>query len=277
MDVKSLINNVVNQFIVKPTGSPGYIGSRGFVFDIIGDENAMFDSDITDHYVEENYAIQDHIALRPAKFTLSGYVGELTDIFQMVFLNILTTIQSLGGIADYTPKFAAQATQVYNAIAGIASQVGTVLNQASNLYQTITGRNTLNSKQQVAYDYFVQLYMNRTLCTVETPWAVWPKMAIESIRILQRDGNKFVSEFSITFKQIRIVSTQSYTPMNLSLSNTEEAQRWMDGRAADSNVPYSFTAGAVAGQTQLDSGAPVDTDLLSSSFSLPVLASLGSS
>jgi hypothetical protein len=267
----TLVGDVVNKFIVKPTGDDAYVGSKGFVFDVVGDEDVAFDADITDHYIESNYSIQDHIALRPPKFTLSGFIGELNDILANSTLNILTTIQSLAGVAEYTPSFAQQSAQVYGAIAGVVSQVGMVVNQATNLYQSITGALTSNSKQQAAYNYFTNLYMNRKLCTVETPWAVWKEMAIESIRIIQKDSNRFVSEFSITFKQIRIVSTKSYSP-----ELPQWAQDFMDGRAADSNVPFSFTAGAIAGQDSLPDGSSVNTDLLSSSFSLPTLASRGS-
>jgi hypothetical protein len=271
--IADLINNVTNQFIVRPAGSNSYIGSKGFVFDIIGDEESIFDAEITDHFVEKNYSIQDHISLRPPKFTLSGYVGELNDLFQNSFINALTTVQSLGAIGDYTPSFSLQATQFYQDIAGAASQIGVVLNQATNVYQLITGES--NSRQQASYDYFIGLYMNRTLCTVETPWAVWKNMAIESLRIIQKDDNKFISEFSVTFKQIRVVATSSYRPMNFALNGAQQIDPlFMNGRASDSNIPFSFTSGAVGGQAQLDTGATVDTDLLSGGFSLPTLEQL---
>jgi hypothetical protein len=261
MNIADLLNNVVNQFIVTPSGDPGYIGSKGFVFDILGDEEAMFDSDITDHYVEENFSIQDHIALRPPEFMLTGFVGEITDIFQNAFLNILTTVQSMSAVSDYTLQFGAQATQVYNQIAAVASQVGVVLNQAQNVYNTISGPSTTEGKQQSAYNKFVDLYMNRTLCTVETPWAVWKNMGIKSIRILQRDKDKFVSEFSVTFKQIRKVSAaQVFESV------------YQGGRVSDYNALPAIVAGSVSGQTVLADGTIVSTDLLSKGFNLPVWA-----
>lgn len=272
MDITSLANNIVNQFIVKPNTS---VGINGFVFAVVGDEDAMLDADITDHFVEGNYAIQDHIALRPPRFTLTGYVGELNDILQVSFLNVLTTVQSLGAIDAYTPSFSAQATQVYNKISNVASRGAVILNQVTNMFQTFTGLNTTASKQQEAYNYFVNLWMSRVLCSVETPWAVWKNMAIESIRILQKDSNKFITEFAITFKQIRTVTTKSYTPLNFAVNGAEGIQQvFEDGRAADSNIPASFTAGAITGQSTLDDGTPVTTDVLSSKFSLPTLAEL---
>ena len=265
-----LISNVVNQFIVRPTGGAGFIGTEGFVFDVIGDEEASFDADITDHYVENNYSIQDHIALKPPRFTLSGYVGELGDIFSNSFLNILTTIQSMSAIGEYELPFASQATQVYGKLAGIASQVGTVLNQASNAYQVLTGANTASSKQQLAYNYFVNLYTDRTLCQVQTPWAVWSSMAIESIRIVQKADNNMISEFSVSFKQIRIVKTETYDP---NLNNGMQAV-FDSMRAGDYNVPVSFTAGSVAGQDILPNKTPVTTGLLTQAGSVGQLSGL---
>jgi hypothetical protein len=267
MDITTLAKNVVNQFIVKPGGNA--TGINGYVFDVLGDEDIMLSSDITDHFVEENFAIQDHIALRPPKFTLTGYVGELTDIFQMSFLNILTTTQSLGGIAEYTPAWTAQATQVYDKLMGVASEVGVVVNQAKNLYQTFSGLNTSSTKQQKAYNYFLNLWMARILCTVETPWAIWEKMAIENVRIIQKDDNKFVSEFSITFKQIRVVSSKSYTPWNLAMNDPAgHPLEFEAGRVFDNISPEAFTAGSVAGQTVLGDGSLVNSDLLSKNLTV---------
>jgi hypothetical protein len=49
----------------------------GFIFDIEGTTQHNLISDITDHYVEDNTAIQDHIALKPLTITLKNYHGEV--------------------------------------------------------------------------------------------------------------------------------------------------------------------------------------------------------
>jgi len=257
------ITNLVNQFIVTPNGDPNYIGPKGFVFDIIGDEEMMFDSDITDHYTEANYAIQDHIALRPPRFTLTGFVAELSDIFPNSFLNILTTIQSMSAISDYTLAFGAQATQVYNVLAGIASQVGTVVNQAKNIYNTISGSATDTAKQQAVYNKFVTMYVNRVLCTVETPWQTLTKMAIERVSILQRDKDRFVSEFSVTFKQIRTVAQTVIQFYDIT---------FQDGRVSDYVSEASILGGYITGQSNLADGTKVDSNLQSKGFNLPSYA-----
>ena len=50
---------------------------RAFVFDLKKDYKFTLSSDITDHYVEDNAAIQDHIGLRPIILEVSGSISEI--------------------------------------------------------------------------------------------------------------------------------------------------------------------------------------------------------
>lgn len=45
-------------------------------FDIIDDESCSVEASITDNYVESNYALQDHVAVKPRIYRLKGYIGE---------------------------------------------------------------------------------------------------------------------------------------------------------------------------------------------------------
>lgn len=211
-NLPTLIENVVSQYIVRP-GSPQQVGISGYVFSIVGGEEMIVDADVTDHYLEDNTAVQDHIALRPEKFVLSGYVGELKDIFQFTFLSILTNIQSLGTIFGLAPEFSIQATQVYGEIASVASKVGEVFNQAQNIYDIFTQNATTATKQQEAFKYFYDLQRSRILCQVETPYGKFDDMVIESIRARQDESTRLVSDFSITFKKIRTTQTIQFSAL----------------------------------------------------------------
>lgn len=210
-NVNNLIKNVVNQYIVRPTGGRDTTGINGFVFDVIDDEEVMLDSDITDHYIEDNSAIQDHIALRPLRFTIRGYVAEITDLFPNTFIGLLTKVQSLASIGLFLPAFTYQATVFYANIAALASRVGQVLNQAGNLNTIINRASTKATKQQEAYNKFQSLWGSRQLCSVETPYGIFENMAIESVRALQAGNTRFISDFTVTFKQIRTVTTMSFS------------------------------------------------------------------
>lgn len=65
------------QAIIRPNDPPP--GIAGFLFDIRGEESAEVSSEITDHYVEDNTAIQDQVALKPEIITVRGMVAELTN------------------------------------------------------------------------------------------------------------------------------------------------------------------------------------------------------
>jgi len=63
--------------IVPLNLTPGVPNINGFVFDVEGSVKHDAVSDITDHYVENNTPVQDHIALKPLKITLKNYQGEI--------------------------------------------------------------------------------------------------------------------------------------------------------------------------------------------------------
>lgn len=205
----NLIQNVVNQFIVRPLGSP-QVGVSGYVFDLVGSEEISLDADITDHYVEGNYAIQDHIALKAERFVLSGFVGELQDIFPHAFLSVLTNVQSLGTIFGLAPEFSAQATKVYGDIASVASKAGEVLNQAKNIRDIFTQKSTTATRQQDAFKYFYDIWESRQLCRVETPYGIFDNMAVESVRAKQDETTRLVSDFVVSFKKIRTTETKKF-------------------------------------------------------------------
>ena len=53
------------------------VGSAIFFFAYLTDEGVSMQADITDNFVETNYAVQDHIALKPRIIHLKGLIGEV--------------------------------------------------------------------------------------------------------------------------------------------------------------------------------------------------------
>src|SRR5271163_4191719 len=51
------------------------------LFHTEGENVAHLQSDITDHFIEDNTAINDQIALKPEMVTVHGFIGELNDVF----------------------------------------------------------------------------------------------------------------------------------------------------------------------------------------------------
>ena len=124
-----------------------------FIFDIDGTVTHQLESDITDHYVEDNTAVQDHIALRPEKITLKNYQGEL--LFGNDNLAV-TNAQRI--IRPSDPSFMAitkenitvQTNQKKNAI------TNKFISQLRPLNNTVI-TSAAGSRQQSAYNFFKKL------------------------------------------------------------------------------------------------------------------------
>ena len=63
----SNFTDALKKYVVMPRGE---YGVDGFIFDIYGDETVNLTAEITDHTIEDNSQIQDHITLKPKKIRL---------------------------------------------------------------------------------------------------------------------------------------------------------------------------------------------------------------
>jgi hypothetical protein len=201
----------VNKYIVTPLNA---FGLGGFVFDIEGETTANLSAEITDHYLEDNSAIQDHIAIRPKKVTLKSYVGELvyreddsTDTFFQKVVQKLTTLVA------YRPSIARAAQQAIDVFKeGKISDFSLdnitleTVNKTTDYWAFVKNLGPNQSRQQRAYLYFKALMEGKFLVSVQTPFEFMNNMAIESIVAIQSEDSRFISDFSITLKEIRTVS-----------------------------------------------------------------------
>jgi hypothetical protein len=195
-----------------------------FVFNYEGEQTAMVESDITDHYVEDNTAVQDHIALKPEVITTHGFIGELTDIAPSFLKPLQTAAAKLTTISGYEPQLTTTALLAYNE-AFFLYQIGqNTANAAVSAWSSINnlvsgsngqsvigsnGLSTANSqnKQQTAFQQLYGFWRERRLFTVQTPWAVFQNMAIMKLRAIQSEDDRMITDFEVTFKMIRKAST----------------------------------------------------------------------
>jgi hypothetical protein len=122
----------------------------------LDEERVSLRSDITDHYIEENIAVQDHIALNPERFTLRGYIGELNDILPFFLSSVPDILPRLSVLDEYLPQFTTQAKQFYDALTLVQALAGNALQQAQTLYGIFTGKSITATRQQNAYNYFIR-------------------------------------------------------------------------------------------------------------------------
>ena len=187
----------------------------GFIFQIVGDEVISLQSDITDHYVEENTAKQDHIALKPKKFTVSGYQGELTNIIPEILRPAQEAVDRLGVLSAYIPQITVTAQRALS----IAQQTYALSQKISKAAQVYAGV-TVQTEQEKAYAKLERLWNNRSLFWVATPFGQFSDMVIESLNATQSEKSKSISDFTITFKQVRFTATQVVAANRIQGSST---------------------------------------------------------
>ncbi len=264
-DASNLISSVTNQAIISPLGDPYTIGISGLIFDIVGDVGVEINSDITDHFVEANYAIQDHWAQKPVIVTMQGYAAEQVAVFQPNILDqIFSAIGGLVPLNALAPSFNIQDTQFYSQLNTVTQLGQNLVNTTLNAFQLFSGAATLVTRQQTVFQFLLNMWQQRILATVETPFAVFQNMAIESIRPTQSGETTKVSEFIVRFKQILTVNAVQGT------SNANSTDSQNSGNT--STIPPSASIGLQPYTTNPVSlgsgyGTTVDTNSTLSTFS----------
>ena len=204
--LKSL-STLDQQAIVRPNNPPP--GLAGFLFDIPENDEMILRSNITDSYVEKNFAIQDNIALAPEEYTVRGLVAEL--------VAVTPTTQKVANVTDPLPNapFLEPELSQYDEETQtqfVANETATSAAATSNqslfgFYQAKSTPPPNQTKQARILGYFYQLWWGRQLMTVETPWGIMTNMAISLVKAIQGEESRFLSTFTVTFKKIRFVDT----------------------------------------------------------------------
>lgn len=195
------------------------------LFHYEGENTVTTESDITDHFVEDNTTIQDQIALRPPMVTTHGFIGELNDVAPRLLEPLKIAADKLTALGPYAPSLSITALRVYNNAVQLYAVAQNARNSAVAAWSSVTGtggQNVIGSngisirpnqnKQQLAYQQFYGYQQSRTLFTVQTPWAVFTDMAIKTLRAIQDPETNVITDFEITFKAMRFASTLVIAP-----------------------------------------------------------------
>ena len=265
----------------QPENPPNVDGSAStaprppaFLFNYEGEQTLNLQSDITDHYVEENYSIEDHIALKPEEFSTHGFVGELTDIAPDLLKPVKAIADKLTTVVAFEPEKTIAAQIAYNTAFQLYQVGRSAVNSAVSAWSTVEnlftgsdGQNVIGSgglgnqfdfatgnvrgvqnKQQTAFQQLYGYWSLRTLFTIQTPWAVFQNMAIKNLKAFQDAETNQITDFEVTFKMIRIAKTQT------GLSGLTGLLDLFQGRSK----------AQASGVTNLGTSSPVPSDSLSS-------------
>ena len=237
IDLSALSNSVSNAnalgnlILVTPQKNIGYRAQSkdgktlepSLLFHYEGEQTATITSDITDHFVEDNTAINDHIALRPEIITTRGFIGELNNVLPPELEPLRKAKERLTSISGYEPGLSAAAIRAYDNAFSAYQAAKNISNSAISTWKSITGKNVVNqigssglrdgspdksqTLQQIYFQQFYGYWRERRLFTIQTPWAIFNNMAIVSLRAIQAEDSDSVSDFEIQFKMIRFAKT----------------------------------------------------------------------
>jgi hypothetical protein len=234
--------------IVRPDNPPS--GVAGYLFNIVTDDAVDLESEITDHYIENNTAIQDHIALRPEVISVKGLVAELSGI-QPTQGNISQQSNALPAIPGFLPQQTPGAAQTSAQQAIAPNREKAAISDSQSLYGYYESRSAQQpnqTKQSYVFGYFYQLWKGRQLFSVETPWGIWNDMAIMSLNATQGEDTRTVSDIRIQFKRISKVEAVAITPGNLAgRATTQRSGIAQNGVVGLQNLTPGQSGTAIAG------------------------------
>ena len=216
-NVREFIDNKATA-LVSPKSARGI---NGWVFDIPNRDNVEINADITDHVVESGAFISDHIVRKPIRITLSGLIGELVSDFGGVEGSIQTLTNRLDIIdallGDYTPGMVQKLQGIVSQAEEKISEINTFIDKTQNVVSLLTGEDASPTRQQKMYQDLKALFETNAVVTVQTPWDYFESMMIENISITQDEISEYVSDISITLKEVRFAE--------LKFSNYDERLR----------------------------------------------------
>jgi hypothetical protein len=206
-DARGYLDTLTNAYILKPANAKG-IG--GFVFDYEGETSVSVDSEISDHYTEQNVFINDQAAQRPIRITLRGFVGELVsnpNVGLLGALNVLQTklgsLSAIGG--KYTPSVVQKIAAGVTSAQSVVNTIDTTISKVQNVVGLFVGSSPATTRQEQAYWKLYSLWTNNTVFTLVTPFNYMTSVMIEHMMFVQEEETKTWSEISVTLKQVRFL------------------------------------------------------------------------
>lgn len=201
-----------------------------YYFDIIEEHSIQLQNQITDNYLENNTAVQDHIAQSPITITLRGLSGEKVytaaqarqdelNAYRTALRvsNTQTLTQKLGSLSILTPTVS-NATQIakntYSYAQASISRYTGMVTKFFNINNPIDHNGTnipiKGNKETRLEEIWRKLRLLRNSNTsfiVETPYGNFQDMYIQSLTLRQGNQN-FITDIELTLKQLRFANVE---------------------------------------------------------------------
>lgn len=202
---RTFLNSSQSSFLSPVTAK----GIMGWEFDLPDTESVTLQSDITDHYTENNSWINDHVVHKPIKITLSGFIGEKVYRPPKGIIGALNNLDNSLSVVDaylgeYTPGFIQNARGIVDQAEQVASQINNVIDKAENIVSLLSSPfSQERTAIQKAYVQLYSLWVQKQLVTVQTPFNYYTDMLIESITFRQDGTSEEMADISVTLKEFR--------------------------------------------------------------------------
>ena len=217
------------------TGITSGYDKKAFIFDLKKDYKLNLSSEITDHYVEDNLAVQDQIGLKPIIIEVSGNIAEVNlnsagkamneakikneissnkEAKANIFNSVDSYLYRMGSLTSFAPNLTNQALDIYNSAKSVYNMTNKVINldkrdssqDLKKKYQNSEEYNVDVIKQTMQFEWvnwFKTQWWNRAAFSIVTPYGVFDSMYIMDLSATQPENSRYVTNLTIKFKQIR--------------------------------------------------------------------------
>lgn len=217
---------------------------RYLFFHTVTDDTINFQSNITDNWVENNTAIQDHIAISPVTITMRGLIGEQVysskqaqDEYKSALMQANSVNARGKAIARFGDIYELKDNSKLTAISAYFPEVSNITQTAQSMWDRheasrkkaeriagiFTGQannnlavkmndysglnsNLTESKLKQICEEIKDYWINRKSFVAQTPFGTFDNMYIQSVSLHQGNEN-FIGDVSITLKQLRFAQT----------------------------------------------------------------------
>lgn len=181
-----------------------------YFFDVATEQSVEAGCDITDQYVENNSAIQEHVALKPIQVNLTGFVGEKVFRNESYLENKLDDYPTLKNALYIIPPVSSYVETVIGVSSYIESSINRYKSIKDRAKSILNKDNTETiTRQSKVWSDLLALRDTRKLVTVYIEnLGRFENYLIENVRMTQEDS-VYQSRLIVDLKQYNSVSTQT--------------------------------------------------------------------
>jgi len=236
--VQNFVGDAINTLLTPQNAK----GISGWEFDVAKQDQLDLDADITDHYMEDNSFLNDHIIRKPIVITVSGSKGELVAkqpiLAQAICKFLSATLSNLDSYeGDYTDQALQNIQKAISEAETYINQVNQVVEKTKNIITQFLGVSGYKTLQEKAYKELYALFISNDLLTIQTPWGFFKNMKIIKIPFVQSEDSDSYSDITITLKEMRFSKTK-VTQFNSKLfdsrNNMQSTDEQNNGKAQGS-------------------------------------------